>query len=128
MIDKTLVYALLHNRTYLGELCHKDQWCPAEHLPIVKQEWRDKAQAHAILLTNSRVRGNNTSSKVPFLLKGMVFGNDRRALSPWHTVKKSNGRRYRYYIPQRDAKEHADASGLPRLPAAELEAAVFDQV
>ena len=126
LIDKTLVYALLHNRTYLGQLRHKDQWYPAEHLPIVEQEWWDKA--HAILSTNSRVRGNNTRSKVPFLLKGMVFGNDGRALSPWHTVKKSNGRRYRYYIPQRDAKEHAGASGLPRLPAAELEAAVFDQV
>ena len=55
-------------------------------------------------------------------------GQAGRALSPWHTVKKSNGRRNRYYIPQRDAKEHAGASGLPRLPAAELEAAVFDQV
>ena len=31
-------------------------------------------------------------------------------------------------IPQRDAKEHAGASGLPRLPAAELESAVLDQL
>jgi DNA invertase Pin-like site-specific DNA recombinase len=37
-------------------------------------------------------------------------------------------RRYRYYVPQRDAKEHAGASGLPRLPAAELESAVLDQL
>jgi hypothetical protein len=50
-----------------------------------------------------------------------------RALSPWHTTKK-NGRRYRYYVPQRDTKEHAGASGLPRLPAAELESAVLDQL
>jgi site-specific DNA recombinase len=64
---------------------------------------------------------------VPYLLKGIVFGNDGRALSPWHTTKK-NGRRYRHYIPQRDAKEHAGASGLPRLPAAELESAVLDQL
>src|SRR5690606_26564006 len=34
----------------------------------------------------------------------------------------------RYYVPQRDAKEHAGASGLPRLPAAELESAVLDQL
>ena len=73
------------------------------------------------------VRGNTTRAKVPYLLKGIVFGNDGRALSPWHTTKK-NGRRYRYYIPQRDAKEHAGASGLPRLPAAELESAVLDQL
>ena len=44
------------------------------------------------------------------------------------TLKMGFGGRLRYYIPQRDAKEHAGASGLPRLPAAELEAAVFDQV
>jgi site-specific DNA recombinase len=56
-----------------------------------------------------------------------VFGNDGRALSPWHTTKK-NGRRYRYYIPQRDAKEFAGASGLPRLPADQLETAVLDQL
>lgn len=61
------------------------------------------------------------------LLKGMVFGEDGRALSPWHTTKR-NGRRYRYYIPQRDAKEYAGASKLPRLPAAELESAVLQQL
>ena len=31
-------------------------------------------------------------------------------------------------MPQRDAKEHAGASGLPRLPVAELESAVLDQL
>jgi hypothetical protein len=36
--------------------------------------------------------------------------------------------RYLYYIPQRENKEHAGASGLPRLPAAELESAVLDQL
>lgn len=71
LIDKTLVYALLHNRTYLGELRHKDQWYPAEHLPIVEQDCWDKA--HAILSTNSRVRGNNTRSKVPFHAQGHGF-------------------------------------------------------
>ena len=84
-------------------------------------------QVHAILATNARVRGNATRAAVPYLLKGLVFGNDGRALSPFHTTKK-NGRRYRYYIPQRDAKEHAGASGLPRLPAAELESAVLNQL
>ena len=57
-----------------------------------------------------------------------MFGSDGRALSPWHSTKKKSGRRYRYYIPQRDVKEHAGASGLPRLPAAELESAVLDQL
>ncbi|WP_258192030.1 recombinase family protein [Nitrosomonas nitrosa] len=124
-IDKGLIYKLLNNRTYLGELRHKEQWYQAEHQPIIDRELWDKA--HAILATDGRVRGNTTRAKVPYLLKGIVFGNDGRALSPWHTTKK-NGRRYRHYIPQRDAKEHAGASGLPRLPAAELESAVLDQL
>jgi site-specific DNA recombinase len=124
-IDKSLVYKILSNRTYLGELRHKDRWYQAEHPPIISRELWDSV--HAILETNGRVRGNATRAKVPYLLKGIVFGNDGRALSPWHTTKK-NGRRYRYYVPQRDTKEHAGASGLPRLPAAELESAVLDQL
>jgi len=124
-IDKGLIYKLLNNRTYLGELRHKELWYQAEHPPIVDKEiWE---QVQAILATNSYVRGNNTRATVPYLLKGIVFGNDGRAMSPWHTTKK-NGRRYRYYVSQRDKKEHAGASGLPRLPAAELESAVLEQL
>ena len=125
LIDKGLIYKLLNNRTYLGELRHKEQWYQAEHPPIIDRVVWD--QVHAILATNGRVRGNATRATVPYLLKGIVFGNDGRALSPFHTTKK-NGRRYRYYVPQRENKEHAGASGLPRLPAAELESAVLDQL
>ena len=64
---------------------------------------------------------------MPFLLKGIVYGADGRALTPWFTRKKS-GRLYRYYLPTRENKEHARASGLPRLPAAELEVAVLEQL
>ena len=125
-VDKGLIYKLLNNRTYLGELRHKEQWYQAEHPPIVERELWDGV--HAILATNGRVRGNDTRATTHFLLKGIVFGSDGRALSPWHSTKKKSGRRYRYYIPQRDVKEHAGASGLPRLPAAELESAVLDQL
>jgi site-specific DNA recombinase len=104
---------------------HKEQWYQAEHPLIIDRQLWDNV--HAILATNGRVRGNTTRATVPYLLKGIVFGNDGRARSPWHTTKR-NGRRYRYYVPQRDSKEHAGASGLPRLPAAELESVVLDQL
>ena len=125
-IDKGMIYKLLNNRTYLGELRHREQWVPGAHPPIVERELWDSL--HAILATNCRMRRGATQAVVPFLLKGIVFGNDGRALSPWHSTTKSNGRRYRYYIPMRDTKEQAGASGLPRLPAAELESAVLEQL
>jgi hypothetical protein len=79
-IDKGLIYKLLNNRTYLGELRHKEQWYQAEHQPIIDLDLWDKV--HAILTTNGRVRGNVTQAKTPYLLKGIVFGNGGRALSP----------------------------------------------
>ena len=124
-IDKSLIYKILSNRVYLGEIRHRDQWYPGEHPPIVEQNLWDAAQA--ILDQNPRVRGNDTRARVPFLLKGLVQGSDGRALTPWFTRKK-NGRLYRYYLPVRENKEHAGASGLPRLPAGELEAAVLEQM
>jgi site-specific DNA recombinase len=54
-------------------------------------------------------------------------GSDGQALTPWFTGKK-NGRLYRYCLPVRENKEHAGASGLPRLPAAEFAAAVLEQL
>ncbi len=124
-VDKSLIYKLLNNRTYLGELRHREQWYPAEHEAIIdKKVWDD---VQSILTTNGRQRGNATRARVPFLLKGLVFGPDGRALTPWFTRKKS-GRLYRYSLPTRENKEHAGASGLPGLPAAELEAAVLEQL
>lgn len=48
-----------------------------------------------------------------------MFGSDGRAMSPWlsSTYK---GRKYAYYIPQREIAEGAGVSGLPRLQAANL--------
>jgi len=124
-IDKSLIYKILNNRVYLSEIRHRDQWYPGEHTPIVECSVWDAARA--ILNQNSRVRGSATRARVPFLLKGILQGSVGRAFTPRFTRKK-NGRLYRYYLPVRENKEHAGASGLPRLPAAELEAAVLEQM
>ncbi|GAA4797747.1 hypothetical protein [Lysobacter hankyongensis] len=76
-----------------------------------------------MLQINGRVRSASSRGKVDFLLKGLLTSPDGRALSPWHTTK-SNGRTYRYYLSTRDIHEGRGTSGLPRQPAAELEAAV----
>lgn len=62
-----------------------------------------------------------------FLLKDLLTGPDGRALTPWHTTK-AGGRTFRYYLSTRDTREGRGASGVPRMPVAELEAAVVGQL
>jgi len=123
-IDKSLIYKVLSNRTYLGELRHKELWYPGEHAPIIERKLWDQVQA--ILATNCRHRGNTTRAQVPSLLKGLIFTADGRAMTPHHTRK--NGRLYRYYVSTRDQKEGPGASGVRMLPAGEVEEAVLAQV
>jgi hypothetical protein len=60
------------------------------------------------------------------MLKGLLFGHDGRAMSPSHTRRK--GKLYRYYVSQTELKLGAGSGFLPRLPAAEIEAAVVQQL
>ena len=126
LIDKSVIYRILHNRTYLGEMKDKDQWYQDKHEAIITQNLWDNAQA--ILKHNYRTRGNHQRSRIPFLLKGIVFAKDGRALTTTSTHKKGVGRRYRYYVHTPMIKEHAGASSLPRIPAADLETAVITQL
>jgi DNA invertase Pin-like site-specific DNA recombinase len=126
LLDRADVYKLLNNRTYVGEAAHKGQVYPGEHEGIVSRELWDRA--HAVLQISPNSRANRNRVQTPALLKGLIFGVDGRALSPTHTRKK--GRLYRYYVAQRVLK--GDATGddtiLLRVSAAEIEAAVVDQV
>ena len=83
--------------------------------------------AQALLQKRRRPRKSITKNSDAFLFKGLVFGNDERAYSPWLSSMR-RGRRYAYYIPQRDIAEGAGASGLPRCPAGELEAVVLERL
>ncbi|MBL6082374.1 recombinase family protein [Belnapia sp. T18] len=125
-LDKRDVYKLLHLRTYIGEVSHKGQVYPGEHAAIVPQELWDRV--HAILHVSPRARAAQNRQHAPALLKGLIFGIDGRAMSPTHSRK--NGRLYRYYVAQRVLK--GDVAGddgiVRRVSAAEIEAAVVDQV
>ena len=124
-IDKSLLYKMLANRTYLGELRHGAQWFPNAHEPIIDAKLWDRVQAATV----SRVRTLPApdASKIPFPLRGLVFAPDGRAMTPWHTTKR-NGRTYRYYVHTRALHESAKLLKLPRVPAGELEAAIVEQL
>jgi DNA invertase Pin-like site-specific DNA recombinase len=124
LVDKSYLYTLFRNRVYLGEAVHKGTAYPGEHEAIVPRALWDKVQA--ILRGNSRKRAANTRAQTPALLKGLIFGPTGCALTPTHTRK--GGRLYRYYIATDLLKHDAAACTVRRVPAAEIEGAVVDQV
>ena len=123
-IDKGYLYKCLSNRTYLGLAIHKGTAYPGEHAAIIDQDLWDKV--HAILAENSRTRSARTRAQTPALLKGLIFGPTGAAMSPTHTRK--GNRLYRYYVSQDVLQHGRDACPIGRVPAAEIEAAVIDQL
>ena len=81
---------------------------------------------HAILGESPRKRAADTRTSTPALLKGLIFEPTGCAMSPTHTRK--GGLLCRYYVSQAVLKQGRDACLVGRLPAAEIEAAVIDQV
>ncbi|MDG4591490.1 MAG: recombinase family protein [Defluviicoccus sp.] len=123
-IDKGFLYKLLNNRVYLGEAVHKGVAHPGEHTAIIDRELWDKV--HAIIRQSPRSRAGNTRAQTPALLKGILFGADGRAMTPTHARK--GGRLYRYYVAAELLKGDTPPGVVRRAPAAELEAAVVDQL
>lgn len=124
LVDKGYVYKLLNNRVYLGQAVHKGTAYPGEHRAIIPQALWDKV--HAILAESPRKRAARNRAQTPALLKGLVFGPTGCAMTPTHTRK--GGKLYRYYVSTDALKRDADACPVRRIPAAEIEAAVVDQI
>ena len=123
-VDKGFLYKLLNNRVYIGEAVHKGVAHPGEHTAIIDRELWDKV--HAIIQQSPRSRAANTRAQTPALLKGILFGADGRAMTPTHACK--GGRLYRYYVAAGLLKGDTPPGVVHRAPAAELEAAVVDQL
>jgi hypothetical protein len=59
-------------------------------------------------------------------LKGLLFAPNGHAMTPTHTRK--HGRLYRHYVTMSVLKLGPDTCPIRRVPAAEIEAAVVDQL
>jgi DNA invertase Pin-like site-specific DNA recombinase len=124
LVDKGYVYKLLNNRVYVGEAVHKGTAYPGEHQAIVSQALWDKV--HSILADSPRARARQTRAQTPALLKGLIFGPTGRAMTPAHTRR--GDKLYRYYVSTDVLKRDGDACPVRRVPAAEIESAVVEQV
>ncbi len=124
VITKGFLHRLMKNRAYLGEAVHKGTSYPGEHVGIISQDAWDKV--HAILTESPRKRAAHTRCNTPALLKGLLWGPDGAAFSPTHTRK--GGKLYRYYVSQSVLRHGAGACPVSRVPAAEIESAVIEQL
>ena len=125
--DKNVLYKLLNNRIYLGELFYDDAWHASSHQPLIEEALWD--EVHELMASRARRTGvlNRGSPEWQFPLKGLVFGEDGRSMTPWFSSKQ-RGRRLGYYIPQKEITVGAGASGLPRLSAHRLHTQVLDHL
>jgi DNA invertase Pin-like site-specific DNA recombinase len=124
LFDKGIVYKLLNNRTFVGEVEHKGTAYPGEHEAIVDRDTWDKVQT--ILALNRRRRACHTRAATSALLKGLIIGADGKAMAPSHTRRR--GRLYRFYRTATSLKLRHDACPIRAVPAGEVEAAVINQV
>ena len=123
-LDKGSLYKLLNNRVYVGDAVHKGVAYPGEHQAIISPDlW---SRVHAIMGESPRTRANKTRLAGPSLLRGLIFSPNGDAMSPSHTRK--GDRLYRYYVTQSVLKRGPETCPVRRLPAAEIEAAVVEQL
>lgn len=107
LIDKSNLYKMLNNPIYCGVVRFKGQEYKGEHNAIITQEMWEAAQSK---------------------LKGLIFTPDGHALTPYGKNKPGTQKQYRYYQSIQDQKVKTGTSGLPMLPADEIESAVLEQV
>jgi site-specific DNA recombinase len=122
--DKGVLYKLLKNRTYVGEVAHRGTGYAGEHEGIIDRDTWDKV--HAILAENRHRRAMRTRAATPALLKGLIFGPDNKAMAPSHTRRR--GRLYRFYRTTTSLKLCHEACPIRAVPAGAVEAAVIGQV
>jgi len=116
---------MLQNRTYLGEIVHKDQSFPGEHAAIIDSSlWNDVQQQ---LRDNRTDKADGTHAADPSLLAGLLHDERGERMTPSHAVKR--GTRYRYYVSQ--SLVTGSRSTVPqgrRIPAGEIEAVVAERL
>jgi DNA invertase Pin-like site-specific DNA recombinase len=123
--DKNALYKLLNNRMYLGEIFYDGQWHPGIHVAIIDQPLWDSV--HDLMQSRARRAGiaNKSWQEDMFPLRGLIFGEDGRSMSPWLSSKQ-RGRHFSYYVHQAEITVGAGASGLPRISAPRLHAQVIE--
>ncbi len=121
----SLLYRMLNNRLYVGEIDYKGSIYAGEHEAIVAHDVWEKAQA--ILQENYRTRGNQSRKRHDALLKGILrCGHCGCAMI--HSYARKRGKQYRYYVCANAMKSGYAACALKTVSAGNIEQLVLDRL
>ena len=119
-----LVYAVLSNPMYIGNVRHHDKTYPGEQEPIIERSVWNAAQK--LLTQNLRFDGKRQKRVTP--LGGLVWcGSCNGLMKENFSVRRSN-RHYRYFVCGKDEKRLKSTCPLKYIPAPELEKLVVREV
>jgi len=119
-----MLYYILKNRIYLGEIVHKGHIYPGEHPPIIDPVIFDQVQK--LITTNRYDHVTRSRSKERSLLAGFVWDEYGRKLTITHTKK--DARRYRYYVSGPAQTGEASDKRPVRIAANDLETIVCGEI
>ena len=122
--SRGILYLILQNRLYRGEVAHKGNVYPGRHEAIVASDlWQ---------IVQDKLEANRSASslaigvKAPSLLTGLIFDGDGNRMTPTHANKR--GRRYRYYISASLPDCGTGKSKSMRVPAGEIDGLILDRL
>ena len=92
---KSLLYGVLTNAIYTGQVNHKGALFPGEHEAIIERATWEQAQD--MLDRNGRTNGGGAKNKYGALLRGLLFCVPC-GTAMVHTYSVKGNKRYRYYV------------------------------
>lgn len=122
--SRGILYLILQNRLYRGQVAHKGNIYDGQHQAIIDVELWDRVQAK--LASNRRERAVAVGAEAPSLLSGLIFDSDGNHMTPTHANKR--GKRYRYYISAPLLDRGSPGENPIRIPALEVEGLVCDRL
>jgi len=125
--NKTTLFKLLTNITYIGKVSYKGQIYQGEHPAIVDEAVWQRVQK--LLHHNGRSGGRDVRNKHDGLLKGLLYCDScNAAMIHSITASNNNKRRYRYYVCSHAQKHGWDTCETKSLPAPDIEKFVIERI
>jgi site-specific DNA recombinase len=124
--EKSFVYAMLTNVTYIGRIVAGKDLVEGQHEAIVDGEVFARVQGR--LAENARTGGAEVRNVAGAVLKGLIRCGACDAPMHHSMTSKDKGLRYRYYVCHRAKTEGRRCCPSKSLPAEQIERFVLDHV